>query len=184
MFILKKWYLKRKMKRKYIKYLENHKRNVIKAFYQLAQCKDLQWLIFDEYIIGSLWDRVLTHDNDKFHKETFEPYRIHYFPIDAEEWSQNEDLFLSAWEKHIKNNDHHWQNRQHWKDEDFNINTELACLENILDWMALCYDNNDHISDYYDNCKKDIHISKKQKSFIDKIIYEGIDKNYILSKNK
>jgi hypothetical protein len=36
------------------------------------------------------------------------------------------------------NNDHHWQARTN--DTDFTINTKLACLENIMDWLAVGYE--------------------------------------------
>lgn len=184
MFFIKKIFLKRKMQRKYYQYIEQHKKNILKAFYELLQCKDLQWLILDDHILNPLWLRALDHDNSCYEKEEFDYYRKHYFPIDANEWSKNEPNFEKAWEHHKKNNDHHWEYRQNWKDEDFNIHTELACLENILDWMAISYEHNDRISEYYEVYKNRVKLPKKQKDFIEKIIYEGIDKEYINKKKE
>ena len=184
MFFIKKWLLKKKKRKEYHRYIDNHKKNILRAFYELIQCKDLQWLILDPQILEPLWYRALEHDDSKYSEEEFEYYRRHYYPINAQEWDENEPDFKAAWEHHKKVNDHHWEHRQNWKDEDFDINTELACLENIMDWLAVGYKFKDRPYQYYEAHKNSIKLPKKQKDFIEKIIYEGIDKEYILKEKK
>lgn len=164
----------------YKKYIQYHKDNVIKAFYELLYCTELEWLTQDDNIINALWIRALEHDNSKFSPEEFDGYRSYYFPIDEEEKQQSQPLFDKAWEHHLMVNDHHWQHRIHWNNEDFNTNVEIACLENLLDWMAMGYDKNNRPYEYYEQHKNEINLPQKQLDFMEKCIYEGIDKKYII----
>ena len=175
--------IKKHQKRKeYRKYIYKHKQNILRAFYEMTQCKDLEWIIKDPAILEPLWIRALEHDDSKYDIEEFEAYRKHYFPINKKEFENNEQEYLKAWEHHKKCNDHHWQSRINWKDEDFNIKTELACLENLMDWLAVGYEFGNRPVDYYEKNKDNINLPKLQKDFLEKCIYEGIDKKYILNK--
>lgn len=182
MNIIKKIIKTHKQRKAYKNYIFKHQQNILKAFYEMTNCKDLEWIIQDPEIFWKLWDRALDHDNSKYDKEEFEPYRKNYFPINEEEKKNNRKAFQEAWQHHIQNNDHHWQHRINWKDEDFDMNTELACLENIMDWLAVGYVFHDRPVDYYESHKEEITLPKKQRAFIEKCIYQGIDKQYILKK--
>ena len=179
---LKKKIKKEKQKRLYNAYIYKHKKNVLRAFYEMLQCHDLEWIMQDPDIYKPLWIRALDHDDSKFDPEEYDAYRAHFFPIDKEEKEENAAAFEKAWEHHWKNNDHHWQARVTWKDEDFNINTELACLENIMDWLAMGYEFHDRPFEYYEKNKDKITLPEKQKQFIEKCIYQGIDKKNVLMK--
>ena len=174
------YFKKQKKNREYKASIDEHKKNILKAFYEMFECIDLEWIMKDPKIYNNLWTRALEHDDSKYEKAEFQPYRKHYFPIDKEEQITSGSEYLKAVEHHYANNDHHWQNRINWKDEDFNINTELACLENVMDWLAVGYKFGNRPYQYYDLHKEEITLPKKQKDFIEKCIYEGIDKKYIL----
>lgn len=179
---IKKFFLKKKKEKEYKQYIFQHKRNVIKAFYEMLQCKDLEWIIQDPDILEPLWIRILDHDDSKYDKEEFDAYRKHFYPIDEQEKIESQSDFEKAWEHHYKVNDHHWQHRITWKDEDFDINTELACLENIADWLAMGYKFNNRPYEYYEKNKDKITLPQKQIDFIEKCIYQGIDKQSYLMK--
>lgn len=178
------WFKKHQKRKEYRKYIYKHKQNILRAFYEMTQCKDLEWIIKDPEILKSLWIRALEHDDSKYDVEEFEAYRKHYFPINQKEFLNNEDEYMEAWEHHKKNNDHHWQARVNWKDEDFDINTELACLENVMDWLAVGYKFHNRPYEYYEKHKGEIKLPKKQIEFIEKCIYQGIDKENLLKKDK
>jgi len=173
------YFKKIQQRKKYTAYVMEHKRNILKAYYEMLECKDLEWIMKDPEILEKLWFRALEHDDSKLEKIEFEPYRIHHFPINECEKRNNRQAYRNAYEHHKKINDHHWQHRINWKDEDFNINTELACLENVMDWLAVGYKFNNRPYEYYDKHKNIIKLPKKQKDFIEKCIYQGIDKKYI-----
>ena len=180
---IKRFFLKKKKEKQYKQYINQHKKDIIRAFYEMLNCKDLEWIMKDEQIFQPLWFRILEHDDSKFDKEEFNIYRKHFYPIDKKEKELNEDDFKKAVAHHIELNDHHWQHRVNWKNEDFNINTQLACLENIADWLAVGYKKHNRPYEYYEKYKHIINLPEKQKEFMEKCIYEGIDKRYIALKN-
>lgn len=177
---IKRFFVKRKKEKEYRAYIDDHKKKILRAYYEMIHCKDLEWIIKDSVIMKRLWDRALVHDDDKYEKEIFHAYRKHYFPINEEEKEKAAKDYKKAWDYHKKNNDHHWQARTNWKNEDFNIDVELACLENIMDWLAVGYNFKNRPYEYYEKHKEDIKLPKKQIDFMEKCIYEGIDKKYIL----
>jgi hypothetical protein len=128
-----------KNNKKYKEEIEKHKHNILKAYYEMLECEDLEWIMKDPEIMHPLWIRALEHDDSKlYNKEEFNAYRKFYYPIDRKEYIDNLIDYKRAKEKHIMNNDHHWQARTN--DTDFTINTKLACLENIMDWLAVGYE--------------------------------------------
>lgn len=169
----------KRQRKKYENYLKKHKKNIIKAFYEMICCPEMIWLLADPELLEEVWRRVLVHDNSKFEKEEFEPYRKNYFPINEKEKLENKQDYLKARQHHVKYNDHHWQNRIHWGNKHFNLRAKAACLENILDWMAVGYEYNNRPYEYYEKYKTRIHLSNIQKDFMEKCIYNGIDKRII-----
>ena len=154
--------------REYRKYIEEHRQNIRDAFVELSTCPDLDWVITED-ISAKLFERIKDHDLSKYSDKEFDAYRRYYHPIDyIEKYNAKED-FDKAWEHHWKNNDHHWQNRQ-GKDDFFNEEIELACLENICDWLAMGYKFNDRPIQYYNKHKDEIKLPQKQIVFIERVL--------------
>lgn len=173
-----KFFKKKKCIKEYKQYLKQHQENIMKAYEEMINCPALEWIIQDPLIKGKLFLRAINHDISVYDKEEFNAYRAYYYSIDdkEEEWAASGPLD-KAWEHHFKVNDHHWQHRQY--DTDFTTETELACLENILDWLAMGYEFGERPFEYWDAHKEVIHLPKKQIEFMDKCIYQGIDAEYI-----
>ena len=172
--------LKKRKEKQYLKYLENHKDNVVDAFYDLVMCPDMDW--FDwEPIHVDLYERVLKHDDSKYLVEEFDAYRKQYYPVNEEEKILNAEAFEKAWEHHWKNNTHHWQARQNdfCRENELTKTQLLDCLENIIDWMAMGYVYHDRPYQFYEKNKDKIILPKAQRDFMEKVIYEGIDKRYV-----
>lgn len=163
----------------YIKYINEHRENVDKAFYEMVMNPDTDWINWNEKFCAELYDRVKTHDLSKYEPEEFDGYRQYYYPIDDIEYDLcGKNNMEKAWEHHWKNNRHHWQARQN----DENIMTkeiQLDCLENVLDWMAMGYKFGDRPYQYYEKVKDEIKLPQAQQDFIERVIYEGVDKKYI-----
>lgn len=167
----------------YIRYIEEHRTNIYKAFEEMLLCPDMDWMGWDEELCFKLFERVKNHDISKYSLEEFNAYREYYHPINEQEKQLAKEKFERAWEHHWKTNDHHWQCRK--RDIDgprMTEEQELACLENILDWMAMGYKFKNRPYEYYESIKDKIRLPKIQIKFIEKVIYEGIDKQYIKEK--
>lgn len=167
--------------KKYINYILNHRYYLETAFEEMLSNKDLEEIInWEEYHV-ELYDRVVMHDLSKYSKEEFDAYRKNFFPVDDEEKALNKEDFDKAWEHHWKNNRHHWQARSFDVCENDKLSKEqvLDCLENILDWMAMGYAFNDRPYQFYEKNKNEIRLPEPQIKFMEKVIYEGIDKQYI-----
>ena len=169
----------RKQTKNYKKYIKEHQENIKKAFEEIKENP----VIFQRYgneILNALWERVLIHDKSKYSEEEFIPYRKNFFPISAEEKEDNRLDFDKAWEHHWKNNSHHWQYRKN--KTSFNKDNQeeiLDVLENILDWIAMGYKFNDRPYQYYENNKNNIILCEDEKNYLEDLIYNAIDVNYI-----
>lgn len=171
---------KRSKEREYKKYIEQHKENVENAFVEMVMCPDMQFIPWEFYHVD-LYEQILKHDDSKYSDEEFDAYRKNFYPIDEEEKELNKDDFEEAWKHHYENNRHHWEARQNDECPDNKLTREqqLDCLENVLDWMAMSYQFKDRPYQFYEKNKDKIKLPKAQRDFIEKIIYEGIDKQYI-----
>ena len=169
----------KKQTKLYIKYIVEHKKNIEKAFEEMKE-NSLIFQRYDDDILDALWERVLVHDESKYSEEEFIPYRKNFFPINAEEKENNKLDFDKAWEHHWKNNSHHWQYRKN--KTSFNKDNKeeiLDVLENILDWMAMGYKFNDRPYQYYENNKNNIILCDDERKYLEDLIYNIIDIDYI-----
>lgn len=152
----------------YKKYIQEHRDNVRLAFVELSTCPDLDWLITED-LSCKLFERIEDHDLSKYSDEEFDAYRRYYHPIDyIEKYNAKED-FEKAWEHHYVRNDHHWQHRQFIKEE-MDEEIQLACLENICDWLAMGYKFNDRPIQYYNKHKNEIKLPQSQIDFMEKVM--------------
>ena len=165
--------------RLYKKYIKNHKQNVLKAYEEMKENPRIFQLVGKE-ILDDLYDRALVHDDSKYSKEEFKPYRKNFYPINQHEKEENKSAFDAAWEHHCRVNSHHWQHRQNKTSFDRTDKEQvLDVLENVLDWMAMGYQFHDRPYQYYMNNKEHIILNKDEQEFLEYIIFECIDKDYI-----
>lgn len=172
--------IKKIKEKEYIKYIENHKFLIEQAFDEMVMCPDMQWLTWEFYHVD-LYDRIKNHDNSKYEIEEFDAYRKNYYPVNKEEKELNKEDFEKAWKHHYESNRHHWQCRQFDNCKDNKLSKEqiLDCLENICDWMAVGYDKGDRPYQFYETIKDKIKLPQEEIDFLEKVIYEGVDKKYI-----
>lgn len=157
----------KKNERRYIKYIEEHRKNVKRAFNFICRCKDpfIQQLLMNDAIYWAFYIMVDNHDISKYSDDEFDAYRKNFFPINKKEREENKEKFEKAWEHHIKNNPHHWQNRQLSK----SLNKE-ATLEMILDWIAMGYTYHDNAIEYYKKNKNKIKLNPEERIFTEKVL--------------
>ena len=140
---------------------------------------DTQWINWID-IHADLYDQIRVHDDSKWGYEEFEPYRRNFYPVNEEEKELNKDNFEKAWRHHYEHNRHHWQCREYDQCPDGKLTKQqqLDCLENIIDWMAMGYKFNDRPYQFYEKIKDEIKLPEPEIKFMEKVIYEGIDKKY------
>lgn len=156
----------------YIKYIDNHKQNVIKAWESIKHnlstinCIKRYEIAFKCGDCLSLIDNLIqTHDSSKTQPEEFEAYRKYFYPVSDEEKENSKEEFDKAWKHHYTNNLHHWN----WWYESGNINSMSLpfVIEMICDWMAMGYQFNNTAKDWYYKNKNNIHLGELQEKFVE-----------------
>lgn len=142
--------------REYLDYVERHYDNVQKAWGVVQEkCKDMKF-IYDDSVFWCLDAAIKKHDESKLSKEEFFAYRNYFYPTKDE--IKDKAAFNSAWENHLKHNDHHWQKwTRDFKDKHC-LAAELCLVHNIVDWMAMGYEFNDTAQEYYESNKEKINL--------------------------
>jgi hypothetical protein len=164
---IKRYFLKRKKKKQFLKYLDDQKTTLMEVFYKLIMVRniDFQKMLYKEQMLLPLWYRVLDHDDDLCYKPYFEIYRKHFYPVDLEEKIFNLPYYAIAEFNRMQENDYKWQFRMHYDEDQLDKETKLACLENILDWIAK--------KETVYNMSKAIHsLPKAQKEFMMDIVHQ------------
>lgn len=137
----------------YLKYLEEHQKNIVSAWKVLNEkCKNKSF-IYDDFKYFILDYRISIHDISKYSAAEFTQYRRYFFPTDHElELPNREKDFEEAKAHHIKYNAHHWEN---WTKNKYYYNGDdtLYCVEMVCDWMAMSYSKGDTAREYYEKNK-------------------------------
>ena len=163
--------------RQYLDYIEEHVKNVEKAWQQIQiKCSDM-FFVKDEYWFGILNEEIKNHDLSKLSSFEFVQYRQKYFPTKLEKINKDiENFYLFALVHHIEHNDHHWETWtkiNYFKNKKLNNNMKkIHCVHMIIDWTAMGYKFNDSAKEFYEKREKDFLIPKKYVKFM----YEIFDR--------
>ena len=164
---IKRYFLKKQERNRFIKYLDDQKTTLMETFYKLIMVKNIgfQMMLYKEQMLLPLWYRILDHDEDLYEKPFFEVYRKHFFPVDLEEKIFNLPYYAIAEYNRTQINDYKWESRIYYDEDKLDTNTKLACLENIIDWIAK--------KETVYNMSKAIHsLPKAQREFMIDIIHQ------------
>jgi hypothetical protein len=115
------------------------------------------------------------HDESKLTDQEFHGYRENFYPEDEED-SNNDHVkkcFDVAWNHHQKSNPHHWQ---YWVLVEDKDNTKILSMpfvyiiEMLCDWSAMSLKFNDKPSEFYNNSKARMILSKDTSKCIERFI--------------
>ena len=143
--------------KRYDSYIIEHQNNVSKAFDKFSD-KIMETL--DEISIEEMEElrkNIEFHDESKYSKEEFEPYRNWFYPVKGEE--KNKLAYDKAWLHHLHNNPHHWQ---YWVNinDDGSVEAiemdETALVELFCDWVGMSYKFHSNPNDFYNERKDGI----------------------------
>ena len=162
---------KEECEKNYTDYVQNHIKNVQKAWNNEVSNID------DEFIQthkDELTEQIKHHDESKWDTDEFDAYRANYNPIDDQEKIDNEANFQAAWYHHFQNNPHHWQ---HWIDDKGDLipledidTVKKSYIEMICDWQAMGYVFGDTAKQYYDQNKDTIKIYPELQEWLYEIL--------------
>lgn len=150
----------------YTEYVEDHVRNVIKAYDLFI---DLLISYIEKYKRSyrfgfAVYDRLkesvrynLTfHDKSKFSANEFAQYAAKFYPCpeDIENIKQTNENFDAAWEHHWKNNPHHpeyWLEVDEHGKEKYREMSNAYFIEMILDWISVSMTKKSSTFDWWFN---------------------------------
>jgi hypothetical protein len=158
----------------YLDYVEEHYKNVQKAFnFIKARCQDMKFMK-DDYYFDLLNEAIENHDLSKLSAYEFIQYQEKFYPTGLESL-RKEDIrfaFKIAFEHHKNNNLHHVESwTDHFKNTTFNdpYMWNIHCVHMIIDWMAMGYKFDDTAYDFYQRVKKNLKLSVEAIDLIDQI---------------
>ena len=156
---------------KYLDYVNNHIKNVQKAWNEEVSLLDDDFIKLNKDELAS---QIAAHDASKYEEDEFDAYRANYNPVNDQEKIDNEANFQAAWYHHFQNNPHHWQ---HWIDEHGELkpienldDIKRAYIEMICDWQAMGYVFGDTAKQYYDQNKDTIKIYPELKEWFEGLL--------------
>lgn len=163
-------YIKTAKEQEYDSYVKKHINNVKKAFNnRLYAIKNALQLTDEE--VEELRNRILKHDESKYSKEEFEPYRKWFYPETEDE--KNKDEFDKAFKHHYTVNDHH---PEYWNGHDM---TKVAIAELICDWESMSINFGGNPLEYFEKerFKKKKVMSENTFKIIDNALHSIYDIN-------
>lgn len=139
--------------REYLNYIEEHVKNVQKAWTEIQEkCNDMFFIQNDSYY-EDIGTEVQGHDLSKMSESEFIQYRKAFYPTcDEPKYDMSE-----AWEHHKKNNPHHWET---WTKQYSQVSHQsvVNCIHMVIDWMAMSYKFGDTPRSYYEKNKDRIEL--------------------------
>lgn len=140
--------------RAYLDYVEEHIKNVHKAFCEIYDACSGKWYIGDDASYFKLRDDIQSHDVSKLSLEEFTQYRQKFYPVENE--SVVVGAFEAAWENHKSLNTHHHES----------LKTDIDVVHMVIDWTAMGYKFGDTAESYYEANKERIDLSNAQKEIM------------------
>ena len=178
--------LKIKATRDYVDYVENHYKNVQKAFAEFTRRIEkalekgkyhnfvCETKLYEDWFYNTLKAIIEAHDITKLGKEEFTAYRDNFYPLSEKSKQANKEEFDKAWEHHKQKNNHHWQSRV---GKTF-YECDYLAIENAMDWIAMAYAFNETpINKYYLENKHKMQLSERDTMIIETVYRIMLDKD-------
>lgn len=119
--------------------------------------------------------KIYIHDQSKFSKEEWEPYRKNFCPINDEEKEANKSDFEAAWKHHYTVNHHHWQYWYKVK-KDVNAMPLDDIIEQCCDWIAMSMVFPGTAYDFFKNRVIDKNCKEDEKIYLSDFATEVTEK--------
>lgn len=173
-----------KKEKEYLKYIDEHRANVKKAW-DFIKTLDNPYIQNNIEIIDQ---NIENHDMDKYEGDIFEGYRKKYFPINDEEAEEVIDTIQDLFKLHYSRNPHHWE---YWLDEDgepdyfkhsddqIDNNIMIAYIEMLCDWASFSIKKNDpnELREWYISHKPTMKLYQAEQQQIEDLLNEFVE-NY------
>lgn len=161
----------------YLKYLNDHIRNVKRSWYEQLKPIIESDDTFTEDDIRRIEESIEHHDESKFSVYEWNAYLQHYYPVgevSEEEQKKQDKEFQEAWLHHQHVNPHHWQYWVLRNDEDGRKVLDMPVEEviNMLcDWNSFTAKEPENSPRrWYDTHSHEMLMSKQTRELIDEFI--------------
>lgn len=162
-----------KKTQEYLDYIKAHYFAVQEAWALIKRKCSNMGFVEEDSIRERIDADVLEHDYSKLSMAEFVPYRLEFYPTDAERESPSmgglaATLYREAWAHHKKYNDHHWQA---WtEDNKLAIQDQVrCCVHMVVDWVGMAMQRNNPYSTYYREHKDLIQIPDWAHALVESI---------------
>lgn len=107
------------------------------------------------------------HDDSKYTKEEWLPYARRFCGPEKDKTSPEvKTAFKEAVKLHKSRNLHHWENLKNYKGQKW----KCYIVELVCDYIAMGWEFDNFICEYYDKVKEEIELPKKYKEYLDSIV--------------
>lgn len=155
--------------REYLDYVEDHLRNVARAWDIVQRALGNDWPMWDDHLFWTIDGLIREHDISKLSHAEFIPYQQKFFPVkgraagcDCLPFDDGIPVatdFGPAWVHHKENNPHHWET---WTTSPKRFPNEHVChlICMVVDWVAMGLKFGDTAESYYQKNTEKIDLPK------------------------
>lgn len=141
------------------------------TYYVVLAWKGIQDILIEKNLITEdefekINQLITWHDNSKISKEEWRPYARKFNPIGSQDIDKVKIGFKEAVHHHKKNNFHHFESLKDYK----GIDWKCYIIEMICDYIAMGWEFNNYIFDYYESNKEKIKLPVKYKEYLEEVL--------------
>lgn len=178
-------------KQEYVNYIDDHVRNVQKAFrdyfipFLTNENKFVSDVLsYEDFIeaISNVSEQIKEHDASKYYDVEFDGYRAYFHPTIIEKSMDDEyqkwikEKFDESWKHHYENNCHHVQFWVNFETNEISDMSLPAIIEMLCDWIGMSMHFKTSTREWYEN-KADTEkslMTSNTKEIVEEILYNVI----------
>lgn len=109
---------------------------------------------------------IIWHDNSKISKEEWFSYARKFYPLGNQDVNKVKLEFKEAVNHHKCNNLHHFESLNNYTYDDW----KCYIIEMICDYIAMGWEFNTYIFEYYDSNKNKIHLPTLYQEYLEEVL--------------
>ena len=141
------------------------------TYFVVLAWKEIQDILIENNLItenefNKINQLIIWHDNSKISKDEWIPYARKFNPIGNQEINKVKSEFKEAVIHHKCNNFHHFESLKDYVGPDW----KCYIIEMICDYIAMGWEFNNYIFDYYDNNKEKIELPNLYREYLEEVL--------------
>jgi len=122
--------------------------------------------LINEYEFNRINELIIWHDNSKISESEWLPYARKFNPVGCQDKDKVEIEFKQAVRHHKCNNFHHFESLKNYTGSDW----KCYIIEMICDYIAMGWEFDSYIFDYYDSNKEKIDLPTLYQEYLDEVL--------------